>query len=85
MIAERSHYLFSHTQCLWLESDLRKHWFGQGENRHGLIHMPLAYALDVSCRYVQRANQYPLLGGCNVTVHNRNPQGVKEAPSGFHF
>lgn len=83
MIHERSHYLFSHTQVLYLESDLRTLWFGQDK-------YALSYALDLSKRYVERANKlvhqdYPLYGGCNVTTHSRGPKAIAQAPSGFSF
>jgi len=78
MIHERSHYLFSHTQVLYLESDLRTLWFGQDK-------YALSYALDLSKRYVERANKYPLYGGCNVTTHSRGPKTIAQAPSGFSF
>lgn len=74
MIAERSHYLFSHTRVLWLEADIRHLWFGQEKCAVG-------FALDTSKRYVERANRYPLLvGGCDVTTHSRNPQRTQETP-----
>lgn len=78
MLAERSHYSHSHTQVVFLDSDLRTKWFGQDKYAMG-------FALDISKRYVERANRYPLLGGCNVTTHSRRAKTIAQAPSGFSF
>lgn len=78
MIYERSFYAHSHTRVLYLDSDIRTKWFGQDK-------YALSYALDISKRYVTRANQYPLLGGCDVRTHSRGTKAIKEAPSGFSF
>ena len=78
MIAERNHYLFSHTQIMFLDSDLRTLWYGQDK-------YALGFALDISKRYVDRANRYPLLGGCDVRKIAKHSKTTQEYPSGFYF
>ena len=78
MLVERNHYLFSHTQVMFFDTDLRTLWHHQDK-------YALAFALDISRRYVDRANRYPLLGGCHVRKVERRSKTAQEYPSGFHF